>query len=51
MKILKNQKRMFKKSKGLQVISFPVQMKSKKNRLSLKLPAGSFVKAKLLTGI
>ena len=51
MKILKNQKRMFKKSKGLQVISFPVQMKSKKDRLSLKLPAGSFVKAKLLTGI
>ena len=39
MKILKNQKRMFKKSKGLQVISFPVQMKSKKDRFSLKLPA------------
>lgn len=36
---------------GPSLISFPVQVKAKKDPVGVKIPAGSFVKAKLLTGV
>jgi hypothetical protein len=39
------------KERGPEIISFPVQTSKKSAKLGVKLPSGSFVKAKLLTGI
>ena len=39
------------KRKGPSVISFPVQKKAPPADMGIKIPSGSFVKAKLLTGI
>ena len=47
----KRLKRIKKYRKGPAVISFPVQSKKKSKIMTVKLPAGSFVRAKLLTGV
>ena len=44
-------KNMARKPKAPSIISFPVQSKRKSKKMAVKIPAGSFVKAKLLTGI
>ena len=45
-------RRRFKKANlGPSIISFPVQQKRKSKPMTVKLPSGSFVKAKLLTGV
>lgn len=40
-----------KRAKSPQIISFPVKSSERKPDMGVKLPSGSFVKAKLLTGI
>ncbi len=40
-----------RQNNGPSLISFPVQQKRKSDQMTVKLPAGSFVKAKLLTGV
>ena len=51
--ISRKKKRTFsrRRSKGPSVISFPVQAKERAKGMTVKLPAGSFVRAKLLTGV
>lgn len=44
-------KKRLRSSSGPSLISFPVQAKAKKDPMGVKIPAGSFVKAKLLTGV
>ena len=40
-----------RKIKDPSIISFPVQKKERVHEMTVKIPAGSFVKAKLLTGV
>lgn len=44
-------RRKLKKTHGPSILSFPVQSKEKQNEMTIKIPSGSFVKAKLLTGV
>ena len=40
-----------RKERGPSIVSFPVQQKKRIHQMAVKIPSGSFVKAKLLTGI
>lgn len=48
-----NRKKVFKRQppSGPSTISFPVQSSTPKNEMTIKVPAGSYLKAKLLTGV